>query len=110
MSTHPCPYFALSVGEILIPGHAHPMRVPICRCALTETFVSRLHTHPEGAQLASYLEGPPLKGQPRPVIGSDLQPVSPITCTDERKQASCLPQFLMLLHDFGLDTTIPAEE
>ena len=110
MSAHPCPYFTLSVGTIPVPGHSHPLRVPICRCVLTETLVERLQSHPDGAQLASYLEGPPLAGQPRPVIGSDLQPVSPVTCTNERKQIACLPQFLTLLHDFSLDTTIPAEE
>ena len=107
MYKHPCPYFTLSVGEIPIPGHATPMRVPICRCALTETLVSRLKTHTEGAQLASYLEGPPLNGQPRPVIGSDLQPVSPITCTDERKLANCIPSFVDILTDFRLDATLP---
>ena len=105
-----CPYFTLNVGKIPLPGNREPIRVPICRCALTETLVSRLRTHPEGEQLASYLEGPPLDGQPRPVIGSDLQPVSPVTCTNARKQASCVPNFVALLTDFGLDATAPAEE
>jgi hypothetical protein len=109
MPKHSCPYFTLSVGAIPIPGHLTPMRVPVCRCVLTETLVSRLKTHSEGAQLASYLEGPPLQGQPRPVIGSNLHPVSPVTCTDERKQAHCVPSFVDILTDFRLDTTLPEE-
>ena len=109
MSAHPCPYFSLSVGAIPVPGHYHALRVPICRCALTEPLVTRLRTHPDGEQLASFLEGPPIGGQPHPVVAADLQPVSSATCTDERKRASCLPHFVTLLDDFGLDTTIPAE-
>ena len=109
MSDPRCPYFTLSIGEIPLPGNKQPIRVPICRCVLTETMVTRLRTHPEGEQLASYLEGPPLDGLPRPVIGSDLHPVSPITCTNIRKQASCLPNFVALLTDFSLDSTVPEE-
>ena len=110
MSTHPCPYFALSVGIISIPGYIHELRVPICRCALTEPLAARLRTHPDGEQLASFLERPPLDGQPQPIIAADLQPITPIACTEERKQASCVPRFLAMLNDFGLDTTIPPEE
>ena len=110
MPKHPCAYFNLTVGHIPMPGQSHPLRVPICRCVLTETLVLRLRTHPEGGQLASYLEGPPLNNQPRPVIGSDLQPVSPVTCTDTRKLASCQPSFVELLTDFTLDATLPPEE
>ena len=110
MSDSRCPYFTLNVGHIPLPGHKQPIHVPICRCVLTKTLVSRLRTHPEGDQLAFYLEGPPMDGQLRPIIGSDLEPVSPVTYTNLRKQASCLPNFVTLLTDFGLDATAPAEE
>jgi hypothetical protein len=86
------------------------MRVPICRCVLTETFAARLKTHPEGGLLASYLEGPPLDGQPRPVVGSDLEPVSAASCTDERKKSSCVPSFVEILTIYGLEPKVPAEE
>ncbi len=109
MSTSPCPYFALKVGTIPLAGHFHPVRVPVCRCGLTEPLVARLRSHPDGTPLVALLEASPLDGQPRPVVAADLQPVSPIACTNERKQASCLPNFVALLHDFGLDTTIPPE-
>lgn len=92
-----------------MPGNIHPIRVPICRCILTETLVARLRDHPEGTQLAAYLEGPSLDGQPRPVVGSDLSPISPSGCTDDRKKAACIPGFIDILTDSGLDTTIPAE-
>lgn len=110
MPATPCPYFSLSTGTISVTGHYHPLRVPICRCALTEPLTARLRTHPDGEQLASFLEGPLLDGQPHPVVAADLQPVSAATCTNERKQVSCVPHFLDLLNDFGLDRTIPAEE
>ena len=110
MSDTRCPYFSLNVGLIPIPGLTHPLRVPVCRCVLTETLAERLRTHPEGEALASYLQGPPLEGQPRPVIGSDLQPVTPTLCTDERKRENCLPQFVETLEVFSLDTTVPLEK
>ena len=110
MSTFPCPYFTLSVGIIPILGSSQGLRIPICRCVLTEVLVARLQTNPEGEKLASYLQGPPLECQIRPIIGSDLKPVSAATCTNERKQTSCLPEFLTYLHDFRLDNTIPTEE
>jgi hypothetical protein len=105
-----CPYFTLTVGHIPMPGQSEGLRVPICRCVLTETLVRRLRTHPNGRHLASYLEGPPLEDQPRPIIGSDLQPVSPVTCTNSRRQISCQPSFIVLLTDFTLDPTFPPEE
>jgi hypothetical protein len=106
----PCPYFTLNAGHIPILGQIHDLRVPICRCILTEALVTRLRTHPEGEQLASCLEGPPLDHQAYPMIGSDLQLVSPLTCTNSRKCASCQPSFIELLTDFTLDATLPPEE
>jgi hypothetical protein len=102
-----CPYFSLTVGEIPILGHLHPLRVPICRCALTEVLSERLRAVSEGYKLASLMEGKPLDGQPRPVIGSDLEPISAVTCTPERLQARCLPGFHDILSDFGAETTVP---
>lgn len=102
-----CPYFSLSVGEVPLPGHSHPLRVPICRCALTEILTQRLRVTTEGRTLASLLESTPLDGQPRPVIGSDLEPISQQTCTAERLQARCLHGFQDILADFGADTTLP---
>jgi hypothetical protein len=105
-----CPYFTLSVGRVPLPGYYAPMRLPICRCALTETLAARLLAHEQGRRLASLLLGPAPEGQPRPEIGCDLDPVSPVTCTNERKQARCLPGFVETLDNFALDTTAPPEE
>ena len=107
MSDKRCPYFSLSVREIPIPGVLHPFRIPICRCALTEVLTERLRAMPEGRQLVSLLVGTPLDEEPRPVIGSDLEPISSVTCTPERLQARCLPCFHDILSEYGADTTVP---
>lgn len=83
--------------------------MPTCRCTLTEALVSRLRTDVEGAFLASDIAGMSRSGQAQPVIGSDLEPISPVTCTNQRKRESYLPQFRSILLNFNLDAAIPTE-
>lgn len=110
VSDERCPYFSMRVGEVPIAGLTHPLRVPICRCALTEVLAQRLRTAPAAHAFASLLEAAPLDGQPRPVIGSDLEPISQVTCTSERLHARCKPSFQDILSDFGIDTAVPEPE
>src|SRR5579871_1042658 len=96
---HRCPYFSLSAGTLPVPGDAVVLHVPICRCALTEVLVARMSEYPAGELLASYLQGPPLEDQPRPIIGSDLELISPLACTAERCTERCIPGFVRLSAD-----------
>lgn len=105
-----CPYFSLNVRAIPVPGHISPLRVPLCRCALTETLVDRLQAHVEGNVLAFYMQGVALDGEPRPIVGSDLQPIGPLTCTHERCENRCKPGFAEILTGFGLDLGLPSEK
>ena|SRR5579862_7362916 len=110
MSEERCPYFSRSVAEIALPGHQHPLRLPVCRCALTEVLIERLEAEDSNEELVSYFRGPSVAGQPRPVIGSDLQVISPATCTQERLRERCLPSFVSILTDVGLDASVPPED
>ena len=102
-----CPYFLLDMRKIPIAGHPQPMRLPVCRCTLTEAFVQRLRTHSEGKKLAFFLEDTPQDDLLCSVLGADLQVAS---CTDQRRRECCLPQFVETLTDFRLDTTVPPAE
>lgn len=103
-----CRYFTLEHKQVMVLDL--PLILPVCRCALTELMLERLRTHPDGQILLPYLEGPPLDDDtPRPVIGADHHPISPQTCTEERKESQCIPGFLELLTDLGLDTSLPHE-
>jgi hypothetical protein len=104
---NPCPYFSLSVVKVPIPNQRMIMRMPVCRCGLSETMSERLRRDPDGEVFASYLEGRPLDGQPRPQLGADLQPVSPRLCTNERLTTTCVPSFVDTLTDCSLDASVP---
>lgn len=104
-----CAYFSLSVAEIPLPGTRHPLRLPICRCALTEVLIERLQAATGNEELLSYIHAPSLDGHPRPVVGSDWAVVSPTTCTERRKIEKCLPSFVETLTELGLDASIPPE-
>jgi len=110
MPNERCPYFSMHVGTVPIAELQHPLRVPICRCALTEVFIQRLRAVPKGYAFASLLEAAPPDGQPHPVIGPDMQPITQATCTPERMYARCKPGFQDILSDFGADTTVPEPE
>ena len=66
-----------------------------------------MRTHAEGEHLASYLAGPPLNEQDRPLVGADMQPITPLTCLEERGRSRCIPSFVEVLTDFGLDAAVP---
>ena len=104
----PCPYFARRTGKIASPDQYEPLRVPVCRCFLAETLVSRLGAHPDGAPIASSMQGHSFAGQLHSIIGSDFQPVSALACTDARKSETCLPAFLGILSDLSLDPSVPS--
>jgi hypothetical protein len=91
------PYFTLSANHIPLLRSMYPLPVSACQ---------RVSIDP-----TSYLEDSPRSGQLRPTIsGSDLQSVSPVTRTNQHKQASGVPSVGEILTDFSLDTILPAEE
>lgn len=110
MAESRCAYFFLTTAEIAMPDTHQSLRVPVCRCMLTEVLIARLEAATGHEELLSHIHGPSLEGQRRPVIGSDWDVVSAKTCTLKRKQEKCLPSFVEVLTDFGLDNSIPPED
>jgi hypothetical protein len=116
-----CPYFSLQVVEVPIEAsnvttHRLPsklcdasMKLSVCRCSLTEALVTRLQTHAEGHSLASFMEGPAIDGARRPIVGSDLEPISTHACTQHRCSDRCLPGFVEILGLFGLNHDVPEQ-
>jgi hypothetical protein len=98
---------SLSVVKVPLPNQRVIMRMPHCRCGLSEVLSDRLRSDPEGEVFASYLEGRPLDGQPRLLLGADMQPVAPRLCTNERLHTNCIPSFVDTLTECTLDASIP---
>jgi hypothetical protein len=86
-----------------------PLRLPVCRCVLTEVLIERLAAAPGNEELLSHIHGPAIDHQPRPIIGSDWAVVSAKTCTEKRKREKCIPCFVETLTDLGLDASLPPE-
>ena len=104
-----CPYFALTVLKLAVPGTSRPIRIPICRCALTEEAVSRLQTHPEGVELADAFTSKTQQGEQWPLLGPDLEGIAANTCTRTRQTERCCPAFMEMLIPFDLKIDFPSE-
>jgi hypothetical protein len=105
-----CSYSSFSVKLLAMPGLHHPLRIPIYKCVVADTMRTRLRFLPDGEALASSLEQTAMDGTSHSIYGPDMEPLSPINCTDVRCQRSCLPAFADLMTDLGLDPTLPSVE
>jgi hypothetical protein len=84
MTAARCLWFRLSQHSVHSEGGFHPLVVPVHRCILAESLTERLRFEEDGTDLASYMQAPDFRGEPRIVSGPDLETVSTQACTRQR--------------------------
>lgn len=72
--------------------------------------VARLKTDVERNILAYCLQLELRDGEPRPIIGLELAPIDPVTCTQERCEEGGKPGSREMFTSLGLDSALPEEK
>lgn len=118
MSSARCPHFSFSVAQVPVLGHVYAMRMPVHHCAVAETMCQRVQHHPDGKELIAALhplgdnaeaEYEPMRVHDhlQPSRGPDMRPLHPMTCTSERFEQHCHPQFRQQMLLLEMDATLP---
>jgi hypothetical protein len=102
-----CQHFSFRVDTHPVPGLAKPLQVPIYQCCVADTLRARLRSLADGEEIAMALEQTASDGTRHSIYGPDMEPLSTVTCTQERYHCRCEPAFIDLMTVMGLNAALP---